>query len=68
MRTIQEEEVTLHDYADFHAAYQSIGRFLDDVDQRQRIHSALGYLTPAAFETRWLQQDPVAAPMQLAPP
>jgi putative transposase len=42
MRTITEEEVRLHDYADFHAAYQQMGRFLDDVYQHKRIHSALG--------------------------
>ena len=51
MRTIKEEEVTLHDYIDFHDAYQHLGRFLDDVYQQKRIHSALGYLTPAEFET-----------------
>jgi putative transposase len=28
MRTIKEEEVTLHEYADFHGAYQRLGRFL----------------------------------------
>ena len=51
MRTIKEEEVTLDKYADFHAAYQQLGRFLDEVYQRKRIHSALGYLTPEEFET-----------------
>jgi putative transposase len=68
MRTIKEEEVRLHDYADFHEAYHSIGRFLDDVYQHKRIHSALGYLTPAEFETHWLQQDPTAVSVELAPP
>lgn len=68
MRTIKEEEVTLHDYTDFHEAYQSIGRFLDDVYQHKRIHSALGYLTPAEFETCWLRQAPIAVSVKLVPP
>jgi transposase InsO family protein len=55
MRTIKEEEVDLSDYRDFHDAYQHIGRFLDDVYTHKRIHSALGYLTPAEFEAQWLQ-------------
>lgn len=52
IRTIKEEEVTLHDYKDFHDAYQPLGRFLGDVYRRKRIHSALGYLTPAEFENQ----------------
>lgn len=58
MRTIKEEEVDLSEYADFHDAYQSIGRFLDEVYCRKRIHSALGYLTPTVFEENWLTQQP----------
>jgi transposase InsO family protein len=58
MRTIQEEEVDLPEYVDFYAAYQSIGRFLDEVYTRKRIHPALGYLTPAEFEENWLTQQP----------
>jgi putative transposase len=57
MRTIKEEEVALHEYADFHDAYQHLGRFLDDVYQHKRIHSSLGYLTPVEFEAQWRQQN-----------
>jgi putative transposase len=59
MRTIKEEEVELSEYANFHDAYQHIGRFLDDVYTRKRIHSALGYLTPAEFEAQWHNQQPL---------
>lgn len=53
MRTIKEEEVDLSEYQDFTDAYQQIGRFLEDVYNRKRIHSALGYLTPSEFAGRW---------------
>lgn len=56
MRTI-EEEVELSEYTDFHDAYGSLGRFLDEVYTRKRIHSALGYLTPVEFEAQWLTQQ-----------
>jgi transposase InsO family protein len=63
-RTIQEEDVTLHDYADFHEAYQQLGRFWDEVYQHQRIHSALGYLTPVECEAQWRQQPPATKPVK----
>ncbi len=60
IRTIKEEEVDLSEYEDYHDALQQIGRFLDDVYTHKRIHSALGYLTPAAFEAQWYAQVGVA--------
>jgi hypothetical protein len=40
------------DYTD---AHQQLGWFLDDVYRHKRIHSSLGYLTPAEFEQHWQQ-------------
>ena len=53
IRTIKEEAVNLSEYRDYADAYRQIGRFLDDVYMHKRIHSSLGYLTPAEFEQRW---------------
>ncbi len=53
MRTIKEEEVDLTEYLDFDDAWRQLGRFLDDVYNVKRIHSALGYLTPQEFEEQW---------------
>lgn len=53
IRTIKEEEVDLFEYLDYHDAYRQLGRFLDDVYAHKRIHSSLGYLTPAEFEVQW---------------
>ncbi len=47
MRTIKVEEVDLSEYQDFADAYGQLGRFLDDLYNLKRIHSSLGYLTPA---------------------
>jgi putative transposase len=58
IRTIKEEEVYLADYQDFADAKRNIGRFLDDVYNVKRIHSALGYLTPREFEEQWRTAQP----------
>jgi len=50
IRTLKEEEVHLNDYQDITEARQSIGHFITHVYNQKRLHSALGYLTPAEFE------------------
>lgn len=60
IRTIKEEEVDLSEYEDYHDAMQQLGRFLDDVYMHKRIHSSLGYLTPAEFESQWQAQQAIA--------
>ncbi len=53
MRTLKEEEVSLHDYQDITEARARIGHFLDDVYMTKRVHSSLGYQTPAEFEAAY---------------
>ncbi len=57
VRTIKEEEIDLAEYQDFADAHAQIGRFIDDVYRTKRIHSALGYLTPAEFEAAWQEAN-----------
>lgn len=55
MRTVKHEEVFLSDYQNLTEARASIRRFIDQVYNRKRLHSALGYLPPAEFEHRFCQ-------------
>jgi putative transposase len=68
MRTIKEEEVDLSEYEDFSEAKSGLGKFLDDVYNRKRIHSSLGYLTPSEFEQQWISmqrsQEPIVTNVQ----
>ena len=50
MRTVKEEEVDLEEYRSFREAKQAISRFIEEVYNRKRLHSALGYRPPSEFE------------------
>jgi len=55
MRTLKHEEVFLSDYQNLTEARASIRHFINEVYNRKRLHSALGYLPPVEFERRFLQ-------------
>ena len=50
MRTVKEEEVDLQEYRTMAEAKQAIGRFIEEVYNEKRLHSALGYRPPSEFE------------------
>lgn len=50
MKTLKAEEVDGRAYADLEEARASIGQFLQDVYNADRLHSALGYKSPIDFE------------------
>jgi putative transposase len=50
MKTLKYEEVLRNEYRDLPEAKRSIARFLEQVYNEKRLHSALGYCPPAEFE------------------
>lgn len=50
MNTLKSEEVHRQEYRDWIEARASIGRFIEQVYNHKRLHSALGYLPPVEFE------------------
>lgn len=65
MRTIKEEEVDLSEYQDFYDAYCQIAQFIEQVYMTKRIHSSLGYLTPAEYESAWWRSHTL--PVEVSP-
>ena len=54
MATLKREQIDGRAYRDLADAKADIGTFIDDVYNRERLHSALGYRSPEQFEA-WQQ-------------
>src|SRR5690606_34196629 len=67
MRTLKQEEVDGSAYRDLAAAETAIGAFIEEVYNRQRLHSALAYRSPAEFEAVETSRAPVGAAAQQPP-
>jgi putative transposase len=50
-KTLKYEEVYLYDYDTFADVLERIPYFIEEVYNRKRLHSALGYVSPVNFET-----------------
>ena len=50
MKTLKYEEVLLNEYETYRDAVLNIERFIEEVYNRKRLHSGIGYLSPIEFE------------------
>ena len=61
-KTLKCEEIYLCEYRNIKEASEKIHHFLEEIYNRKRLHSALGYIPPVEFEDLALNAGSVLTP------
>lgn len=56
MKTLKYDEVLLNDYETFDDVLERLPRFIQEVYNKRRLHSSLGYKTPEEYEQKYNQK------------
>lgn len=57
MKTLKYEEILLNDYETFNDVLERLPRFIEDVYNKKRLHSSLGYMSPDEYEQKYNQEQ-----------
>jgi len=57
-RTLKVEEVYLWEYETYADVVERIPYFIEEVYNRKRLHSSLGYMPPEEFEHIFIEKNP----------
>ena len=63
-KTMKKEEVYFKNYKTMNDVINNLPKFIDEVYNTKRLHSSLGYKTPAEFEDEVLKLKPANRPVQ----
>jgi len=63
-KTLKREEVYFKDYKTMDDVIKNLPKFIDEVYNKKRLHSSLGYKTPVEFEAEVIKLKPAKRPVQ----
>jgi putative transposase len=63
-KTMKREEVYVKQYETMREVVKNLPRFIDEIYNEKRLHSALGYKSPLEFESEVLKLKPANRPVQ----
>jgi putative transposase len=61
MKILKYEEIYLSEYETYEDVVNRLPRFIEEIYNRKRIHSSIGYLTPEEFEWQIMKRKPETA-------